>query len=513
MTKLKLLLPLAAGLISLAAWPAYAHGFGERTELPIPLGFFMIGAAIVVAASFVVLSLFLRSGATHSYWRFDLLRVRVLGVVLTSELFLFPIKLLAVSLLGLVVATGLVGDQSPTLNFAPTFVWIIWWVGMAFVVALVGNLWALVNPWKIIFQWSEWVYGKLRAGRSFTPLATYPRAWGVWPALVLFAGFVWAQDAYPESNLPNRVALMVVAYTVVTLGGMAIFGRHTWLRYGEAFSVIFRTFARFSPTEVRIVDTDLCQNCSHECLDRDGDCVDCYECFQRSQKREFNLRPFAIGLGRNEPVTNDLLAVVVVLLATVTFDGFSATSAWVDFQSSVVDAVGGSTNEIFNSLTLADTLGVLLFPVGFLVVYLFFSQMMAQTAQEPIGVLELARLFAFSLIPIALAYNIAHFITLLLIQGQLLIQLVSDPFGFGWDLFGTIDYTINIAIINARVVWFLSLGVIVVGHVLAVYLAHIVAVRTFSGRSAVLSSQYPMLTLMVVYTVISLWIIAQPIVA
>ena len=513
MTKLKVLLILAAGLFSLTAWPAYAHGFGERTELPIPLGFFMIGAAIVVATSFVILSLFLRAGATHSYRRFDLLGIEALRAVLTSDLFLFPIKLLSVFLLGLVVATGLAGDQSPPLNFAPTFVWVIWWAGMAFVVALLGNLWALVNPWKIIFEWSEWVYGKLRAGKKFTPVATYPRAWGVWPALVLFAGFVWAQDAYTESDLPNRVALMAVAYTVVTIGGMAVFGKHVWLRNGEAFSVIFRTFARFSPTEVRVVDTDLCRACIHQCLDRDGGCVDCYECFEGSQNRELNLRPFAMGLGRDEPVTNDLLAVVVVLLATVTFDGFSATSAWVDFQSAVVNAVGGSTSQVFNGLTLADTLGVLLFPVGFLVVYLFFSQMMAQTSQEPIGVLELARIFAYSLIPIALAYNIAHFITLVLIQGQLLIQLVSDPFGFGWDLFGTVDYTINIAIINARVVWFLSLAVIVVGHVLAVYLAHIVAARTFRGRSAVLSSQYPMLTLMVVYTVISLWIIAQPIVA
>ena len=513
MTKLKVLLPLAAGAIALAAWPAYAHGFGERTELPIPLVWFLIGAAIVVAASFVILSVFLRAKSSYSYWRFNLLGVPVLGTVLASGWLLLPIKLLSVFLLGLLVATGLVGDQSPTLNFTPTFVWVIWWVGMAFVVALLGNLWALVNPWKILFEWCEWVYGKLRAGKRFTPAAAYPRPWGMWPALVLFAGFVWAQDAYPDSDLPNRVALMTVAYTVVTLGGMAVFGKHVWLRNGEAFSVVFRMFARFSPTEVRTTDTGLCGSCSHECLDREGECVDCYECFERSQNRELNLRPFAMGLGRNERVSNDLLAVVVVLLATVTFDGFSATSAWVDFQSAIVDAFGGSTNRVFNSLTLADTLGVLLFPVGFFLVYLFFSQFMAQTVDEPIGVMELARIFAFSLIPIALAYNIAHFITLLLIQGQLVIQLASDPLGFDWDLFGTVDYTINIAIINARVVWFLSLGVIVLGHVLAVYLSHVVAARTFRDRSAVLSSQYPMLTLMVIYTVISLWIIAQPIVA
>jgi len=111
-----------------------------------------------------------------------------------------------------------------------------------------------------------------------------------------------------------------------------------------------------------------------------------------------------------------------------------------------------------------------------------------------------------------LAYNITHFITLLLIQGQLFIKLASDPFGAGWDLFGTADYSIDITIINARILWFLSVALIVLGHVLAVWLAHRVAIRTFSERSLVLKSQYPMLTLMVIYTVISLWIIAQPIV-
>jgi len=99
-----------------------------------------------------------------------------------------------------------------------------------------------------------------------------------------------------------------------------------------------------------------------------------------------------------------------------------------------------------------------------------------------------------------------------LIQGQLIIPLASDPFGSGWNLFGTVDYSLNISIINARILWFLSVALIVLGHVLAVYLAHRVAIRTFSNRALVMKSQYPMLTLMVVYTVISLWIIAQPIV-
>ena len=125
----------------------------------------------------------------------------------------------------------------------------------------------------------------------------------------------------------------------------------------------------------------------------------------------------------------------------------------------------------------------------------------------------MARTFAYSLIPIALAYNIAHFITFLLIQGQLIIPLASDPFGYGWNLLGTEGYQINIGVINARILWYLSVGLIVVGHIMAVYLAHLISLRTFQDRATAISSQYPMLMLMVIYTVVSLWTIAQPIVA
>ena len=512
MNKLKIVLPAAAAAGSLVAWPAYAHGFGERTELPVPLGFFLIGAGLAVAFSFIFISVLVKISGEASYWRFNLIGSGWSRAALTSPVALLPVKVLSVFLLGLVIATGIGGDSSPNLNFSPTFVWIIWWVGMSIAVALAGNIWALVNPWKIMFGWAEGFYRLVRPGQDLSLGWEYPARYGIWPALVLFGLFTWIQDAYPKTDVPTQIATMAVFYSVITLGGMAIFGKDKWLRRGEVFSVVFGLLSRFSVTEVRVNDHDTCQACSSDCLDLDGECVDCYECFQRSADREINLRPFAIGLGRNEPVTNDMLALVVLMLATVTFDGFSATSAWAEFQTFVVDLFGLGGGDIFNSLVLADTLGVVLVPVGFFLVYLFFSKLMASSVEGRMGALEMARIFVFSLIPIALAYNIAHFITLLLIQGQLIIPLASDPFGSGWNLFGTVDYSLKISIINARILWFLSVALIVLGHVLAVYLAHRVAIRTFSNRALVMRSQYPMLTLMVVYTVISLWIIAQPIV-
>ncbi len=125
---------------------------------------------------------------------------------------------------------------------------------------------------------------------------------------------------------------------------------------------------------------------------------------------------------------------------------------------------------------------------------------------------DMARTFVYSLIHIALVYDIAHFLSLLLIQGQLIIRLASDPFSKGWDLFGTSDYVPDIGIINARVLWFLSVGVIVLGHIIAVYLAHNISMRLFKNSGLAPEGQFPMLLLMVLYTVVSLWIIAQPIV-
>ena len=515
MKQLKITLPLLALVVAFLAQPVYAHGFGERTELPVPLGYFLAGAGVAVALSFVFIGLFVKGGSAHvSYWRYNLLRHRLLRFILAGPILLLPLKLLSVFLLGLVVATGLVGEQTPSSNFAPTFVWIIWWVGMAFFVALVGNLWALINPWKILFGWAEVVFRLVRPGRNLTLNLRYPPALGIWPAIILFLCFTWLQDAFPQSAFPDRVAVMAIVYTAITLSGMALFGKHQWLRHGEACSVVFSFLARFAPTEVRVSCPDLCRACGGQCLDRDGNCINCYQCFETADDKELNIRPFAMGLSRNERMTNDVLAIVVLLLATVTFDGFSATSAWVDFQSYIVDVFSGTVNyAAFNSLTVADSIGVLLFPVAFLMVYLTFAYFMSQSVGQSQGVLTLACAFAYSLIPIALAYNIAHFITLLLIQGQLIVPIASDPFGYDWNLFGTADYQINIGVINARVLWFLSVAVIVVGHMLAVYLAHLASIRLFKDRTMALNSQYPMLTLMVLYTVVSLWILAQPIVA
>jgi len=126
--------------------------------------------------------------------------------------------------------------------------------------------------------------------------------------------------------------------------------------------------------------------------------------------------------------------------------------------------------------------------------------------------LDVIGYFVLSLVPIAIAYHLAHYLTYLLIAGQQIIPLTSDPFNLGWNLFGTSDYVTNIGIINAKVIWYFAISAIIIGHVFAIYIAHIMALEIFSNKKMALSSQYPMMAMMIGYTMISLWVLSQPII-
>jgi len=199
---------------------------------------------------------------------------------------------------------------------------------------------------------------------------------------------------------------------------------------------------------------------------------------------------------------------VLLILATVSFDGLTATPIWTSWLE---NTHGTFKNLGTHVVTVANSLGLILFVAIFAAAFILIARLMALASRESPSTVALVKTFINSLIPIALAYHLAHFLSFLLIQGQLIVPLLSDPFGRGWDIFGTADFTINLTIVDARFAWAAAVIAIVVGHILAVYVAHITALRTFKTHIHAISSQYPMLGLMVGYTMLSLWILAQPI--
>ena len=463
------------------ATPVSAHGFGQRYDLPLPLSLYLYGTAAVVVFSFVVVGLFVRHAAhVRDYPRFNLLAHPAARWIAHPGLVLV-LKLASLGLFVVTVTAGFIGDQNPYRNIAPTMVWIIVWVGLAYVSAFVGDLWVLINPWRTIYEGAEALYRRIAGGRDRFRRLDYPEALGVWPAVILLLAFAWLELVYPAPAVPVTIACLAFGYSIFTLAGMVLFGRETWLRHGEVFSVVFGTFARFAPTEART----------------------------GPREQQLLLRPFGAGLLDSRSASPSTTAFVLLLLATVLYDGLLNTPEWSSLESAVVGLVRDPAEL---ELIAIRSVGLVAFWLLFLGVYIAVSAIMSAAASGRRSPLEIAQSFALTLIPIAIGYHLAHYLVFLMIQGQYIIPLISDPFGFGWDLFGTAGYRVDITIVEGRFAWYAAVTAIVAGHIAAVYLAHVKAMQVFEPRRAALRSQVPLTALMVVYTFVSLSILAEPIV-
>jgi hypothetical protein len=468
--------------VALWAGEAAAHGFGQRYDLPVPLGMFIFAGAAAVALSFVVAGFFLRHAPdTANYPRYNLLRLapfRVLAHPITRGI----VQAFFAALLILVIVAGLIGAQNPNTNLIVTMVWVIGWVGLAYSCALLGNLWALINPWNSLFEAADRFAQKI-TGHGISANAPYPADIGVTPAIVLFIIFAWIEIVWAGASAPHNLAVMLIVYSAITWVGMAVFGRETWLRQGEIFSILFGLFSRFAVTETR--------------TGADG-------------RREWNLRPPAVGLFVSEPPHPSLMVFVLAALSTVSFDGFVDTPTWQHLGYAMYLHLRDAGNF---AVPIIGVAGLLAAPVLFVTAYLAVSAVIAVVSDSLRDYWTLARIFVLSIVPIAIAYHLSHYASMLAIEGQLLIPELSDPFGWGWNLFGTGNYRVDIAIIGAKQIWYFSISAIVIGHIAAVYLAHAEAMKFYGEHARALRSQIPMLILMVGYTMVSLWIIAQPIVS
>jgi hypothetical protein len=437
---------VAAVPVLATASPAGAHGLGGRLDLPVPLWLFVYGAAAVVVVSFVALGVLWKRPRLQDGGNGRPLP-EALQRILRSPNAEAAVRLASVALFAVVLSAAAAGTTTATGNIAPVFVYVWFWVGLAFVHALFGNWWATLSPWDTMGRF---------LGIGERPRREYPKAWGLWPAAVLLLGFLWMELVYPFSADPRSLAVAIGVYTVITMAGMAVFGREAWKRHGEAFAVYFGLLARLAPVA-------------------------------RAPDGRVVLRPPLAGLPGIEPRPG-LVGFVMVVIGSTTFDGFTGSELWAMWTRDL--GLGGQI--------AAGTAG-LLAVVG-LVAVAYAVSMMAASAVAHTPWHPLAVRFVHSLVPIAFAYVSAHYFSFLFLEGQAGIALLSDPFGLGWNLFGTAGFAINFALLSAVAIWYVQVAAIVAGHVAGVVLAHDRAMAAFRPGLAV-RTQYALLAVMVLFTV------------
>jgi len=436
---------------------AEAHGLAQRPPLPIPQWLFAWAAAAVLVISFFALAVLWPTPRLEQ----DNWRPLVRGWVSR------PLEVLwgaiGVFLLVVTIIAGYVGSGSALDNWAPTFVMITFWVGLVFVSILFGDVFKALSPWRAL-------------GRLLPQLhRPYPARLGRWPAAAALFVFVWIELVSGWSEDPAMLATAIVGYTVLTLAAQVYFGVDAWTRQGEGFSVYFNFFARMSALEVR--------------------------------EGKLGLRRPLGGLPRLDP-TPGTVAVVMVMIGTVTFDGLSQGPLWRDLQSGVIDTLDSLGIATLTADKIAKSLGLLL---GVMLVWGFY-RLGIEGARSVGGNLSTRKLedgFIHSLVPIAAVYVAAHYLTFLVFEGQAISYLASDPFGQGWDLFGTVDGGIDYTVFPQENTWYVQVAVVVIGHVAALALAHDRALTMYGEAKLAVRSQYWMLGVMVGFTSLALWLLAQ----
>jgi hypothetical protein len=448
-----------------------AHGIGGVRDLPVPESVFYPTAAIVLVVSFVLLGVLWRRPLLERLQQGRALPPAVAAFVFSRGLRIV-LGLVSVGLLLLTQTTALFGTSLELLNFAPTFVYVIFWLGIPLLSVLFGDVWRVLSPWRAIADATVWAIE--RTGREAAPVLTSEWRYGRYPAAVALFAFVALELAHPRPSYPRTLGVAVALYSYWALAGMAVFGRDAWTRGGEGFAVAFSLLARIAP-------------------------------FARRDGRVVARWPFS-GLAGADRVPGTVVF-VAVLLGSTSFDGFSRTTTWQNVLGDVRANLSDESQWVVDLATTFVSIAGLLFFVGAVV---FTYTLAVESARLLVHApRSLAPDFVLPLVPIAFAYLVAHYFSLFVIQGQFIYSLISDPFGRGWDLFGTVDFAPNLAAVSPETVWYVQAAALVVGHVAGLAIAHDRAVALFESRRDALRSQYPMLGLMVLYTVGGLWLLSQ----
>lgn len=439
-----------------------AHSFGKLYSLPVPFWMYLYGAAAALFASFLVIGYLYDTASSRDINKEIIkprMEIRIVSIII--------LKLASVAVFLIILLSGLIGENSSYANINMVLFWIYVMLGVTYLSALFGDFARFINPWKS----STNLFGIIK----WEGFVNYPKILGYYPALVLYFGLIWFELV--GGATPLLLSVVLLQYTFINITGILVLGTEVWFKYCEFFSVFFDLVSKISPVEFR-----------------DGGIF---------------WKGFFGRLINEKSDHPSMVIFIIFMLASTAFDGFKETLPWSRVyvalsESYIRPSFGAASYSVF------QTIGLVIAPMLFFALYVAAIGLAKLITSSKKSISNLLQDFAFSLIPIAVVYNVAHYFTLIFSEGPSLIRLISDPFGWGWNLFGTASVYTNY-IVPTNIVWHVQVAVILIGHIIGVYVAHMIALKGFTSKRNVILSQIPLLLLMVVYTVAGLWILSQPI--
>ncbi|MEZ5931588.1 MAG: hypothetical protein R3F54_06515 [Alphaproteobacteria bacterium] len=439
--------------------PAEAHAHVSEQGFVLLLPTEAYSTAGVAAVALTVLALFALPGSViHALFRAKNFRGPDLE---TARSFTSLISLL---LLGGLLAIGLFGPRDPLSNLMPLFFWTLGWVGLVSLAGLFGDLGRWIEPWTGLYR----LLGRVR------PPIALPETLGVWPAVLLLVGFAAFLLADIAPDDPARLAWRVGIYWFVTMAGLILCGP-AWLRQVELGSVILRTYAGLAALRLR----------------PDGGIG--------TPGWRLLERPASLSVG----------IFALTLLAVGSFDGINETFWWLALIGINPLEFPGRSAVVWP--TLLGLIAAILTLIAAFALTVWLGLLLTRSERD---VRETFGRLAPSMLPIAFAYHIAHYLTSFLVTIQHTVAALSDPFATGADLLGIHPFYVTTGFFNhidsVRLIWLTQAGVVVLGHVWSVLLAHRIALDLFPGHRRAALATAPLSLFMIAYTMLGLWLLATP---
>ena len=462
----------------------WAHTLVTPYTLPIPFRMYLYACVATLALTFVVLIGTARPAAplsSHS-------RERSLAVAperLVPSILLIAMRIGSVSCFLLTVIAGLIGTPSPNANIGWVLFWYLFLLLFVYLTAVIGNFYQLISPWRAAVEWTA-ANNQFWSGRI-----SYPKWLAYWPALGFYIALVWIELLIPPR--PSTLSWVLLGYGVLTFAGAWLFGSAAWIRHCEVFDVLFRVVGTLAPLRYARKD--------------------------RANAWTIRFRTPLSGGSTCWPDSISLVVFVLFMLSSTAYDGVHGTTFWAQLYwenlMKLLQPVWGSDMARAQAILgpwypVYDRLALLLSPVAYLGIYVGAIALAKRAADADLPVRSLAMRFIPAVVPIALAYSVAHYFSALTTTSSVVPFLISDPFGFGWDIFGTAHGSAEGQPIDMREVWHFAVLVILAGHVASVYMVHKIGLTVFHAQRRHWLGELPLLVLTVAYTLFGLFVLALP---